>query len=319
MTDQKTYFSTRGMPRSKSISAWDEAIAEHFGKFVTQPGSKPFDARFDLSRVGNLIAIRSSHNAKSSHRGLHEIRAAKAKNYFVIFQLHGSCKIIQGSHQASLLQGDVILLDSRLPCRFDYGGQTAQVTLFVPCALLDARGIAHREMLAVALRGAPAVMLGSMLRVGFGSSHSWTDLQGSAIADALINFIAATWSMRDQSEISVNIPAIPAIVQSIQSHIVSHLGSADLTPTSIAAAYDISVRHLHRLFETTGTTLSYWIRRCRLDRCAIDLLDESQISKNITDICFRWGFGDSAHFSRVFKAEFGLSPGEYRRLRMEIR
>jgi AraC-like DNA-binding protein len=34
---------------------------------------------------------------------------------------------------------------------------------------------------------------------------------------------------------------------------------------------------------------------------------------SISQICFRWGFNDSAHFSRAFRNQFGLSPREHRR------
>ncbi len=30
------------------------------------------------------------------------------------------------------------------------------------------------------------------------------------------------------------------------------------------------------------------------------------------EIAYRWGFGDQTQFSRVFKAEFGVPPGEFR-------
>ena len=33
---------------------------------------------------------------------------------------------------------------------------------------------------------------------------------------------------------------------------------------------------------------------------------------SVTDIAFRWGFCDAAHFSRVFKREFGATPSEIR-------
>ena len=33
---------------------------------------------------------------------------------------------------------------------------------------------------------------------------------------------------------------------------------------------------------------------------------------SVTDIAFRWGFCDAAHFSRVFKREFGATPSEVR-------
>ena len=40
---------------------------------------------------------------------------------------------------------------------------------------------------------------------------------------------------------------------------------------------------------------------------------------SISDICFRWGFNGSAHFSRAFRKEYGLSPREYRRQQVEER
>jgi len=32
----------------------------------------------------------------------------------------------------------------------------------------------------------------------------------------------------------------------------------------------------------------------------------------VTEIAFRWGFCDAAHFSRVFKRAFGATPSEIR-------
>jgi len=37
----------------------------------------------------------------------------------------------------------------------------------------------------------------------------------------------------------------------------------------------------------------------------------------VTEIAFRWGFKDSAHFSRAFKREFGISPSEVRRVALQ--
>jgi AraC-like DNA-binding protein len=43
------------------------------------------------------------------------------------------------------------------------------------------------------------------------------------------------------------------------------------------------------------------------------LEDPAQAHRMIGDIAFSWGFSDSSHFNRRFKAEFGCAPGEYRR------
>jgi AraC-like DNA-binding protein len=34
---------------------------------------------------------------------------------------------------------------------------------------------------------------------------------------------------------------------------------------------------------------------------------------SISEICFRWGFNGSAHFSRAFKDRYGVSPRDYRK------
>jgi AraC-like DNA-binding protein len=54
------------------------------------------------------------------------------------------------------------------------------------------------------------------------------------------------------------------------------------------------------------------VRKLRLARCAADLRSAASDGTGITDIAFRWGFNDSAHFSKAFRAEFGQSPRDYR-------
>ncbi|MEC0125187.1 AraC family transcriptional regulator [Paenibacillus pabuli] len=52
-----------------------------------------------------------------------------------------------------------------------------------------------------------------------------------------------------------------------------------------------------------------WIRNRRLDQ-AKKLLLETTLS--VTEICFSTGFENVAHFSKVFKLQFGLPPSEFR-------
>ncbi len=92
-------------------------------------------------------------------------------------------------------------------------------------------------------------------------------------------------------------------------------GGEALDPARIADAHGISVRHVHRLFHESGDTVAAAIRRERLDRCRADLEDPHQRARSITEIALRWGFNDSAHFSRAFRARFGVSPRAVRQAR----
>ncbi len=91
-----------------------------------------------------------------------------------------------------------------------------------------------------------------------------------------------------------------------------HLADSDLSPEMIAGAHHISVRYLHRLFQDEGTTVGRWIQRRRLEECRRDLVHRVRGRQTIAAVAGRWGFLSATHFSRVFRAAYGMSPSEWR-------
>lgn len=75
---------------------------------------------------------------------------------------------------------------------------------------------------------------------------------------------------------------------------------------ALADRFSLSLRTLHRqLKHQTGSTPQRYLNRLRLLE-ARHLLRHSEM--RVTDIAFHCGFGDSNHFSTLFKREFGCSP-----------
>jgi len=94
------------------------------------------------------------------------------------------------------------------------------------------------------------------------------------------------------------------------------LMSEDLTGRvrlgQLAEACSLSVRHFARAFrESTGIPPHRWLLNRRVAR-AKELLADSQFS--LFDVALACGFGDQSHFTRIFSAAVGLSPGLWRRL-----
>lgn len=86
-----------------------------------------------------------------------------------------------------------------------------------------------------------------------------------------------------------------------------------VTVEQLAAACGLSVRHFSRAFrQSTGVPPHRWRLRRRVDR-AQDLLRDP--APSLADIALACGFGDQSHFTRVFAAVVGQSPGKWRRLR----
>jgi AraC-like DNA-binding protein len=99
------------------------------------------------------------------------------------------------------------------------------------------------------------------------------------------------------------------ICQSIETQ----LSDPDLCLSGIALQHGVSNRYLQKLFTNADTSFSQYLRGRRLDRCRADLVSPLHCQLSISEICFRWGFNGSAHFSRVFRDKYELSPREFRR------
>ena len=87
---------------------------------------------------------------------------------------------------------------------------------------------------------------------------------------------------------------------------------AGLTLTVLARDAGLSPYHFLRTFERlTGATPHQYILRVRLRDAALRLTDAPG---KIVDVALDCGFGDVSNFNRAFRAEFGITPGNWRGL-----
>jgi AraC-like DNA-binding protein len=84
----------------------------------------------------------------------------------------------------------------------------------------------------------------------------------------------------------------------------------NLTPATIAAQLNISLRQLYRAFNGTESPAAR-IRRRRLERAA-EILAARSGPGHVEAVAVECGFASAEYFSRAFRREFGLSPRAYR-------
>jgi AraC-like DNA-binding protein len=101
-------------------------------------------------------------------------------------------------------------------------------------------------------------------------------------------------------------------------HIINqNLKQPDLCVGELARQFGYSIRYIQRLFSEEDCTVSNYIRRQRLEGCRRHLADPAWLNHSITEIAFNWGFNSSAHFSRVFKEQYGINARDYRKQAMK--
>jgi len=303
------YFSTQNVDSSIRFEAWQAAIAGQCGPFRTDFGSLAFEGSIDARRVGGFDCARIAQTSKTVSRGEREIREGKPEVYFVIMQLSGKSRLEQCGTVAELAPGDSAVIDSALPCQFKFDGKNIQLSLHIPRILMHEGPVNWSDRLATILPQSTSALVGTLVRCSFEHIYSSDEAQESAVANALLGFLTTGWNERPR----ISIPSEPRnLIRAIQDYVLGHLENEHLCPAMIANVFRISERQLHRTFSNSGLSVSRWIRRSRLDRCAADFRDPHQSHKTITEIAFHWGFSDAAHFSRLFRAEFGQSPSTYR-------
>lgn len=85
----------------------------------------------------------------------------------------------------------------------------------------------------------------------------------------------------------------------------------ELTPATIAADLRVSLRYLHRAFAHQDATVAGTLRALRLQRCS-ERLRRDPGRRTIAAIAQDCGFEDMPHFQRLFRQQFGHTPGEHR-------
>ncbi|MDT4892479.1 MAG: hypothetical protein QOE97_1514 [Pseudonocardiales bacterium] len=92
--------------------------------------------------------------------------------------------------------------------------------------------------------------------------------------------------------------------------IYEHASDPTLSPATIAAQLNISLRQLYRAFNQTESPAAR-IRRRRLERAA-ELLSARSPQPAVERVAQECGFASAEYFSRAFRREFGISPRAYR-------
>lgn len=87
--------------------------------------------------------------------------------------------------------------------------------------------------------------------------------------------------------------------------------SANLSGKYLAEIAAYSEQHFHRIFKKLlGETVNVYIRRTRLEHAANQLMFDHE--SNILEIAEKCGFSSLSSFNKVFKTQFGSTPGAWR-------
>jgi AraC-like DNA-binding protein len=260
-------------------------------------------------------------DAHTVRRTTRSIRAADPEYYKVGLQVRGFCVLEQDGREAAMTPGDFAIYDTTRPYQLSFDDRFRMLVAMFPRRLLrlPPDGIADLTARRVSGRRGVGALVAPLLR-GVGEQITETDPAVAVhLSNSILDVLAAAFAEQLNLTDSLSAESRQSAMRlRVMAFIDKRLHDPDLDVSAVATAHHVSVRYLQKTFEAQGTTVAGWIRARRLDQCRRDLADPHYDHLPVAAVGASWGLCDPAHFSRLFKSTFGLTPGQFRASRRVV-
>lgn len=299
---------TEEVPPEDRFGLWAEESSRVFEPMqVTCSRHEGFQGRAWAYDLGPLTVFRVAANASAIHRTPSLIAASDPQWLQVSVQVRGHCIVEQDGRRTLVGPGEVTTWESSRPYTVNAITPFELLNVYCPEHLLRPHTDSLYALTATRVPFAE-VARGLLTEVARGLADGRLSAGDVAVAESVLALVRGMHAGRVHAEES---PAALLRAQ-VRSYIANHVAEPALAPEVIARAHFISRSYLDRLFEDEPRTVAEQIRDARLERCRRDLADPRLAGRTILQVAQSWGFGSAAHFSRAFRARYGMSPRDAR-------
>ena len=302
-----------------SLQGYRKAVHETFFPVdfrLIDGAGESFLSRFETSRFGPLDVTRASVRTRSTGHRSRDLLDAKDPDHFVLNIVQsGFVRQVQFGRRIETPSGFMSLSSSRFPFESAQLTTTHAMYIKIPGATLRSVIGAAEEFCAVPMdvRTGPGFVFHECLKSIWREREVLDESDREALSENLIDLFASLCrNLRERMPVRAKSIGTQ-ILEKAGRYIDSNLSDPELGPERIAKALHVSRGHLHAVARDHGPTIGRMILLKRLERSRRLLADRKFAHRKIIDVAFDSGFNQPAHFSRVFKAQFGLSPRAFRR------
>lgn len=294
---------------------WCDAICDVFVKLdCAAKRGVQLDGRIVTDEVGVVALSDVAATPQIVTRGRRQLSQAAEDDVLLSLQVTGTGVIAQDGRMARLRPGDMAAYDSTRPYTLAFDGPFRQLVVQAPREDWSRRLGPVQRLTASTVSGTSPEgrLAGRLVRDVAASSDGIDAAAAGRVGESILDLLAAGLARFDRGGAERGGEAVWTTLYRAKSFIEENLADPQLTVITAASALGFSPRYLTKLFALEDESPSRYIWRRRLERCRDDLRSAALAGRSISTIAYRWGFASPAHFSRAFRARFGLSPRAYR-------
>ncbi|MEU4875227.1 helix-turn-helix domain-containing protein [Streptomyces sp. NPDC021608] len=317
-----TVFRSEDVPAADRFDHWRELIGRTRSSDFISSHSADFRGELTLLQLGPATVMQTSFLPTRFLRSSRMVRGGDRELYHLTLMLDAGMVLDHAGRSTVFGPRDLHLADSSRPYDFrPLDDRERRVVrgfgVDIPKDMLPLPPQRVRELLNRPVSGHEG--LGALLAdflVGVGrQTENLQPSDAPRVGRVVVDLMAAWICQLLDAEAALSPETRrQALAERIRAFVRQNLHDPALTPAAIAAAQNISVSYLHRIFQQQmpGETVAAWIRGQRLEGARRDLTDPALDSVPIHALAARWNFPRAADFTRTFRAAYGLAPSEFR-------
>jgi AraC-like DNA-binding protein len=311
--DRPWSFATVDLPAEQRNEAWREAMLRLRLPFAGLIGPGPVDGRISVvqSPLGIHFALVECDAQLISGKS----EESAAGGVWLSIMLDGTGVMRSAGYEARFGPEQILFGMTRTASTLELDGRHRQLFINVPQIAIGPRLLAPLDT-PVAVQWCREGMAAIFYRLLVATADELERLgpeQLRPLELAIVELLVHTLAARSTRARGGADGARASLFYRIRQRMEAMLGDPDLDIEKVAADAGISPRYLRRLFADEADNFGAYLKARRLERCFADLASPLHAQLGISEIAFRWGFNDAAHFSRSFRSRFGLTPREHRR------
>lgn len=281
-----------------------------YGKFSSRETGARSRYHISCNEKHFLRPVRIVSQCLVTHRQANGLNSEWDEHFFIMQQVSGQMRLASSASTGMLRANDMVLLDS---CSaYEYLNARSSETVLVPFHF-DFVESRRNLFASCGQRIDGSAGVGKVLATTLSSLLNLGETPCQADRRAMLDAVRVLLSrVLDQApaEAPSGGRGLLAMAEQI---VLRDLADPALSPDAIADAIGLSRRQLYRLFAEQGTTPSSWLWRMRLAEAHARIVSAEWSGVSLTQIAFDVGFNDMAHFSRLYRAQFGAAPRDMRR------
>lgn len=300
---------------SDSFEHWHQVTCLNYSTTDCRiPDDASFDGKIDVKSLGallisDIVACTSPDNPIRVTRRAQHIRKDGRDDFMLWLTLEGTATLAQDDRAALMRPGDLILHDQTRPFVLEFSETHRCIMITIPRPLMIARLPTARRCVARRIAaGTPIGALAAAVTEHLSRMDAQAELDVTQRVCASALDILATTIETELKEPASPLPHKARQLEQVKRYLMANLNDTEIGLEQIAKSQGMAPRTLNRLFAAEGTTPIRWLWRQRL-AASYKALAEGHV-RQVIDAAFSCGFSDPSHFSRAFKAEFGLTPQE---------